>query len=372
MNKNLQGFEQKFAALREKYARQLSDYIDFLEPFTVRKELTANDRTAIAVLAHKLSGSGKTFGFAKISTAAAELETRAFTPGAADQDIQQAISELITTLKNAEQEKASAADPTHPDAPGLVAAAPSDKPVFLLIEDDPAIQSMIKDIFADTADIHIADTVKDGFRILEKYKPTLLLLDDGLKAGSGLDMLETIQNDSALNDIPVIMITGRKAPKDILRGYAAGAIDYVTKPFNPEELFKKVTGLVLRHKLQILIADDDEPVRELLSYKFKNMGCRILTAENGKEAFETIQKEKPDLVILDRMMPGGDGMAVLRKILQTDGLQDIPVIFLTAKQLDGDIVEALAAGASDYIVKPFSADEVVMRSMRLLNIKRPK
>lgn len=109
---------------------------------------------------------------------------------------------------------------------------------------------------------------------------------------------------------------------------------------------------------KILIADDEPEIRDLLRLYLEKDGYEILEAGGGLEALAILKKEKPDLAILDIMMPGPDGYRVLQTIRETD---NIPVILLSAKSADSDKILGLDLGADDYITKPFVPLEAVAR-----------
>ncbi len=116
----------------------------------------------------------------------------------------------------------------------------------------------------------------------------------------------------------------------------------------------------------VIVADDDALLRSLVEFKLKARGYRVATAGDGDEALRVIGQEQPDLVVLDAMMPGADGFEVLRRIKDDSALSAIPVVMLTARKQESDIVGALQLGASDYMVKPFIPEELAMRIARLL------
>lgn len=121
---------------------------------------------------------------------------------------------------------------------------------------------------------------------------------------------------------------------------------------------------------RILIADDDPLLRALLVHRLSTDGHEILTAEDGSEALAMIREQRPDLIVLDALMPVMDGFEVLRR-LKSGGLTDAPVIMLTALKREQDIVGALQLGAADYLVKPFIPDELGQRIRRLLQPSVP-
>lgn len=105
-------------------------------------------------------------------------------------------------------------------------------------------------------------------------------------------------------------------------------------------------------KLQILIVDDDEDILSFLNYNVLNAGYSVQTANNGIDALEIVQKHKPELILLDLMMPGMDGIEVCTELRQRKGHYQPLIVFLTARAEDYSQVAALEAGADDYIVKP--------------------
>ena len=111
----------------------------------------------------------------------------------------------------------------------------------------------------------------------------------------------------------------------------------------------------------ILAVDDEEDILELIRYNLAREGYRIGAAKTGEEALEKARREKPDLIILDLMLPGIDGLEVCRR-LKSDALTaPIPIVMLTAKGEDADIVTGLELGADDYITKPFSPRVLLAR-----------
>lgn len=117
---------------------------------------------------------------------------------------------------------------------------------------------------------------------------------------------------------------------------------------------------------RILIAEDDPNTIKLLNYRMQSMGHETISAIDGGKALEMATKEKPDLILLDILMPVMSGVQVLRKLKSQDETKNIPVIMLTAKAQEEDIVGALEGGALDYVTKPFSFAELAARVNRAL------
>ncbi|MCH9816254.1 MAG: response regulator transcription factor [Actinomycetia bacterium] len=116
--------------------------------------------------------------------------------------------------------------------------------------------------------------------------------------------------------------------------------------------------------MRLLLAEDEETIRDLLAASLRYAGFDVITAVNGNEAMQVIRKERPDAMVLDIMMPGMDGLEVVRRA-RSEGNQ-APALFLTAKDATQDKVAGLAAGGDDYVTKPFALEEVIARIQALL------
>ena len=112
---------------------------------------------------------------------------------------------------------------------------------------------------------------------------------------------------------------------------------------------------------RILVAEDDPRNRRLLEFRLRSLGHESIFVEDGGKAVQAAIKEKPDIILLDVMMPVMNGFQVLQKLKLQKEAKDIPVILLTAKVQEKDIVHGLEAGAVDYITKPFSFAELNAR-----------
>ena len=114
-------------------------------------------------------------------------------------------------------------------------------------------------------------------------------------------------------------------------------------------------------KAAILIIEDDPGIQELLSFALSKEGWKLLCAKTGEEGLDFLRKEKVNCVLLDIMLPGMDGLKVLKKIKQNEERQNIPVIMTTVKGEEADIVSGLELGADDYVVKPYSPRVLIAR-----------
>ena len=119
--------------------------------------------------------------------------------------------------------------------------------------------------------------------------------------------------------------------------------------------------------MQILVVEDDVDIAELVAFNLERQGWGCALVHHGAEGWELIQRSRPDLVILDVMLPGMDGMQIFRAMKEKEMTRGIPVIFLTARGELDDRLEGLSLGADDYVTKPFSPKELVLRVRNVLS-----
>jgi two-component system, OmpR family, response regulator MtrA len=121
---------------------------------------------------------------------------------------------------------------------------------------------------------------------------------------------------------------------------------------------------------RILVADDDVDIRELIEFKLSTLGHEIVAVSDGAAAVDVCRDHKPDLAVLDVMMPGMSGLDAIRMIRSDEAMADIPVILLTARAQESDVETGFESGADDYITKPFSPRELASRVQALLSRSR--
>jgi len=123
-------------------------------------------------------------------------------------------------------------------------------------------------------------------------------------------------------------------------------------------------GLAMSHK--ILVVEDEADLLDLVVYNLRKEGFKPVRAETGEKALELAKSEKPDLILLDLMMPGVDGLEVCRRLRASDATADIPIVMMTARAEESDAVVGLSVGADDYVKKPFGVKELVARVRAVL------
>jgi two-component system, OmpR family, phosphate regulon response regulator PhoB len=117
---------------------------------------------------------------------------------------------------------------------------------------------------------------------------------------------------------------------------------------------------------RILIVEDEQDIADLIGFNLQRAGYEVIKAHDGIEGTETALRERPDLIVLDLMLPGRDGYAVFRELRRDPRTVDVPVIMLTARAQTEDRIQGLEAGADDYLTKPFSPKELMLRVQAIL------
>lgn len=120
------------------------------------------------------------------------------------------------------------------------------------------------------------------------------------------------------------------------------------------------------HKHTILIIDDEAPIREMLALSLQSYGFNVLLAQSSSHGLEILRDNRPDLILLDWMMPGLSGVELAKRMKHNPDTAKLPIIMLTAREQEDDKVQGLDAGADDYITKPFSIRELVSRTNAVL------
>lgn len=281
----------------------------------------------------------------------------------------------------------------------------SDKKI-LVVEDDTVLRDILMNRLKSAGyDTHGAEDGEVAIVELKKIKPDMVLLDILMPKKNGMEVLEIMHEDEDLKDIPVIVISNSGQPVEIARAKELGARDFLIKPvFDPNEVLMKVRevlgdeaedGSLFKggtatsldvveaspepvsdvnkknenkgEKGNILIVEDDKFLRELLARKLFTEGFAIESAVDAKGAFNTLSKWRPNIILLDLILPGEDGFTILGKIKKDKDLSDIPVIILSNLGQKEDIDRAIALGAMDFMVKAnFTLDEITSKVSKAL------
>lgn len=245
---------------------------------------------------------------------------------------------------------------------------------IVIIEDDSFLGDVLtQKLQHEGYDVVLVRDGKEGYETVSKIQPDLILLDIILPTLSGYEILEKLRADAALSRIPVIIISNSGQPVEIKRALALGVQDYLVKAqLDPEEVLTKVrqacnggaqsnargraNGAVasaagrLAGK-KILWVEDDLFLNDILAKKLTLEGCIPLNARDGEEAMHILEREVPDVVLLDLVLPGMSGFDVLQSIKASDRLKNVPVIVFSNLGQPAEIEKAKKLGAVKHLVK---------------------
>jgi CheY-like chemotaxis protein len=195
-----------------------------------------------------------------------------------------------------------------------------------------------------------------------------LTLDVMMPDLDGWSVLAALRQDAELAEIPVIMVT---IVDEHRRGVALGAAGYLTKPVDREQLRRLVDRFrAPTRPTRVLLVEDDPVQRERMRGWLESQQSIVQEAENGRQALARLQEGKPDLILLDLMMPEMDGFEVVAALQKEADWRDIPVIVITSLDLDAKDRERLNAGVQSVLVKErFRPADLVERIRRLVHSK---
>ena len=218
----------------------------------------------------------------------------------------------------------------------------------------------------------LIDSPPEGLTKAAAERFDIILLNLNGAAGSACQ-----RNSSAGLDKPVLLVGSRACLTDDVVEVETPARDFLVTPWDSEELLVRCCKLLSGNSrktapserkgpAQVVIADDDPAIGALLTAVLRRTGAECRLARSGAEALTLVREVLPDVVILDVNMPGMDGFEVLTNLRADDRAARIPVVLLTARQQEADVLKGFSCGASDYITKPFNPLEVTARIARYL------
>ena len=258
-----------------------------------------------------------------------------------------------------------------PPTPREVPAAPPLAKV-LVIDDDPAARDLMsRGLTKEGFQVFAAASGEEGLKLAKEAHPDVITLDVLMPGMDGWAVLRALKSDRAVAEIPVIMVT-MVDDKDM--GHALGAADYLPKPIDRERLVAMLGRYRCSHPpCPILVVEDDSATREMIRRTLEQDGWTVCEAENGRVGLARLAEGRPELILLDLMMPEMDGFEFVAELRRHDDWKAIPVVVVTARditpddrvRLDGQVKKILQKGA-------LSREELArqIRSMARIGVPR--
>ena len=247
------------------------------------------------------------------------------------------------------------AEPVHP------IAEDTEEPLILVVDDDATARDLVvrhleRAGFAAVA----AHGGQEGLRLVRELRPAAVTLDILMPDLDGWTVLAAIKGDPTLASIPVVLLSIVDQKN---RGYALGAADYLVKPVNRTKLVETLTSICGSAAGRALLVDDDDVVRRGVRQALEPIGWKVTEAENGQVAVNSLTAARPDVIILDLMMPKMDGFEFLDELRGRPDWQDIPVVIITAKDLTEEDRNQLNGGV-ERIIQKSDRDEMLRQLSR--------
>jgi signal transduction histidine kinase/DNA-binding response OmpR family regulator len=248
-------------------------------------------------------------------------------------------------------------------AAATASAVPEGAPTALVIDDDPTVHDLMQR-FLSKEGLHMraATSGAEGLRLAHTLRPAVITLDVLMPGMDGWTVLTGLKSAPDLADIPVIMLT---IMDDKGMGYTLGAADYLTKPIDWERLAAILRKYPCAHPpCAVLIVEDNAAMRAMLRRELEKEGWVVTEAANGREALECVAANRPELILLDLMMPEMDGFAFVEELRQYEAWRSIPIVVLTAKDLTPDDCQRLNGYVEQILQKGAYSWEELLREVR--------
>ena len=242
---------------------------------------------------------------------------------------------------------------------------PEGASVLLAIDDDPVMRDLMQRYFSKEGFlVHTAAGGEEGLQMARALRPTVITLDVMMPSVDGWAVLSALKADPDLADIPVIMLS---IVDEKNMGFALGVSDYMTKPIDRNRL----SAVLQKYRRsdaanQVLLVDDDESVRQLMRGALEREGWKVLEAENGHVGLERLRGSRPDLILMDLMMPEMDGFEFAAALHQNEQWRSIPIVVLSSKDLTAEDRRRLSGFVEKIMDKGAYDQEQLLREIKAL------
>jgi signal transduction histidine kinase/CheY-like chemotaxis protein len=241
-----------------------------------------------------------------------------------------------------------------------------EKPLALVIEDSPQASELLR-LHIESAGYRV-EVANDGAEAIEKAKllhPNVITLDLLLPVKDGWQVMRELKRHPLCKHIPIIIVS---IIDEKNLGFSLGAVDYFVKPVNKEDLLAAMDRIRLQPAAnssipKVLVIDDDRAATDLIEVILENEGYQVLKAFQGKEGLEIAAKEKPDIIILDLIMPEMSGVNVAYQLKQIAATRTIPIIILTSMDIDAETQEQLGSYVSGVMSKSRFTKKELLREI---------
>jgi len=259
---------------------------------------------------------------------------------------------------------------------GDVVKTPADisRPLVIVVEDDPvAAELLTRQIERAGFRTEIARTGAEAVTMAKEHKPAAITLDILLPDVDGWEVLTRLKQDKGTSDIPVVVVSVVDNPE---LGTALGALDYFVKPVDAKDLVNRLSTVNFKQRSGgrqtcVLVVDDEAANRDWLKHVLEPAGFKVTLATGGQEAIELARSRKPDVVMLDLLMPEVNGFEVVEALGGHEATRSIPIMVLTAKHLTNADFDQLNGHVSTILRRGSSGAADVLNQLQVVLNKRP-
>lgn len=262
---------------------------------------------------------------------------------------------------------------------------------ILIIEDERVLADVLKaKLEKEGYILEVAYDGEDGYNKIISWTPDLILMDIVMPKMNGYEILERKKAEG--NQVPVIVISNSGQPVELDKTKELGAVDCLVKTqFDPSEVIIKVNNFLKKEggseiasanlsqpattgggKIKVLLVEDDKFLRDICGTKLIKEGFEVVQATDGQEVVRAIEKERPDITLLDIVLPTMNGFDILASIRShaNPEVAKTPVLMLSNLGQDDDVKKAMELGANDFLIKAnFTTEEIARKIRKTLNLK---
>ena len=253
---------------------------------------------------------------------------------------------------------------------------------ILVVKDDDSIRAVVQKALESIGRYTVlsVSSGQQAVAVAADFMPDLMVLDVTMRGLDRPQTLQALREHPGLAAVPAVFLTAHTRVQEVGRYWMPGVEDVVARPFDPQHICQRIARVlgagwaapgVPAARRTALVVEDDPGVRYLLRFILDQQGYHALEAHDGRRALAALAGGPiADVVLLDIMLPGIDGLSLLKSLRRMRRWDGVPVLMLTANADEDSVQRALARGADDYLVKPFDPSELVARLQRLRRVEQ--
>lgn len=248
----------------------------------------------------------------------------------------------------------------------------NNKTHILIVDDSPTLRAGLKYELENLGfSIFQAEDGQAGLEAVKSQPFDLVITDVEMPRMDGFTLCEKIKQNPSLCSIPVIILSSCDTDADVERGFRIGASAFVSKSKAKQEIFQRIQEVLQRtlflQRQLILVVDDSKTICNLVKDGLVREGFQVALAENGKEALDYLEKNRPDLILSDLAMPVMDGFALCARLKSDPQWASIPFIAMSSSSERSVMRRILELGGCAFLIKPFNMDQLIFTLDKILS-----